>query len=299
MSKVSIPAVSKAFLPDASMRLPALSLVVPLYNEEHRFEETAPQLVDFIAGFPLGSELIFVDDGSIDRTASVVSRFIDGHSHVPARLLRLPHMGKGSAVRAGLEAAKAAYAGFCDVDLSTPLTELGRMVRSASTAPVLVIASRGMAESRVVVPESSGRQFLGRCYNRVVRLVLTPGISDTQCGAKVAATAVWRAILSHCSEVGFAWDVEAVAVSRRLGIPVWEVAIEWHHDNRSRVRPGTDGAAMVLALPRIWSGVRAIQPARTPVRAGARRVQYRWRVAGPTLRSVATVAVAGSKRAPS
>lgn len=133
------------------------------------------------------------------------------------------------------------------------------MLLSACNAPVLVIGSRAMPGSNLVVPEQAVREFLGRCYNRLVRSALTPGIRDTQCGAKVAATPVWHRIIEHASEVGFAWDVEAIAVARGLGIPVCEVPVEWHHDPRSRVRPGRDGAAMVVAVPRIWLGARAVR----------------------------------------
>ena len=47
-------------------------LVVPLYNEQHRFAEFGQQLVDFMARYPSGSELLFVDDWSTDATPRLV-----------------------------------------------------------------------------------------------------------------------------------------------------------------------------------------------------------------------------------
>lgn len=230
---------------------PSLSLVVPVFNEEHRVAERAPELLDFVAGAPIGSELVVVDDGSADATAAVVERLLAERPGVPARLLRRPHAGKGAAVAAGLAAATADYAGFCDVDLSTPLADLERVVDVARLGTVLAIGSRDVEAARLLHRESRQREALGRAYNRLVRLTLTPGIRDTQCGAKVAHRALWRAILPWCREQGFAWDVEALAVARRLGIVVTEVPVNWSHDERSRVRVGRDGAAMVLAVPRI------------------------------------------------
>jgi SAM-dependent methyltransferase len=239
----------------------SFSLVVPLFNEVVRFVEQAGRLGEFILGWPAGSELIFVDDGSTDATTYRVEAFLAAHPGVPARLVRRPHLGKGAAVRAGLEAATAEYAGFCDVDLSTPLHQLEEIFFAARLGDVLAIGSRDVASSQLVRPQSRLREFLGKAYNRYLQLTVTPGISDTQCGAKVAATALWRRILPHCREIGYAWDVEAVAIASRLRIPVREVAIEWSHDDRSRVRVATDGPAMVLAVPRILRRVRAIAPA--------------------------------------
>jgi dolichyl-phosphate beta-glucosyltransferase len=222
-----------------------------MFNEEQRFAEAWPALADYIGRCAPGSELLFVDDGSTDGTAALVARAIDAAPDVPARLLSNRHLGKGAAVRAGLLAAHAKYAGFCDVDLSTPLDELSVIVKAATRSPVLAIGSRDVAASRLIKRQSILREVLGKAFNRVIQLALTPGISDTQCGAKVAPTDLWRAVLEHSEEIGFAWDAEVVALATRLGHAVQEVAIEWRHDARSRVRVSRDGPAMLRAVPRI------------------------------------------------
>ena len=242
---------------------PSFSLVVPVYNEEDRFAERAGELADFIRGFPIGSELLVVDDGSTDHTAEVVEAVLAGEPDLRAKLLRRPHQGKGSAVQAGLEAATAEYAGFCDVDLSTPLDQLELILEAACAGPVLAIGSRQSAASRLLQRQSPVREWLGVSYNRLVQLTLTAGIADTQCGAKVAATALWARILPWSREPHLAWDVEIVAIARRLGIEVREVAVQWTNDERSRVRLGRDGAAMVAAIPRIRRTVGAVRPDQT------------------------------------
>ena len=237
---------------------PTLSLVVPLYDEEERLAEHSDELGRFVAGFPAGSELILVDDGSGDATADVARAFLAAHPSLRGRLLRRPHEGKGAAVRAGLAVAEGDYAGFCDVDLSTPLAQLEDMLGAARRGRVLAIGSRDVAASRLVRPQGRVRETLGRTYNRLVQLTLAPGISDTQCGAKVASRAVWAAVLPHCREHGFAWDVEAIAIARKLGVSIREVAVDWSHDDRTRVRLLRDGAAMVAAVPRILGTVRGV-----------------------------------------
>jgi dolichyl-phosphate beta-glucosyltransferase len=245
----------------------SLTLVVPLFNETRLFPRHAGPLTAFIARQPPGSELVFVDDGSHDSTAEMVEAFLASSPACPARLLRRPHRGKGAAVQAGLETARTPMAAFCDLDLSTPLCELARVVDAARQAPIVAIASRDLAASRITEHEGLTREFLGRAYNRFVQLTVAPGILDTQCGAKAARTELWRRILPFCREQGFAWDVEVIATAARLGVGVQEVAVEWHHDDDSRVRLLRDGVSMLRALPRIRHNLR--QPALMPRDAGA------------------------------
>lgn len=239
----------------------SFSLVVPMYNEAERFAEHAGELARFIERFPAGSELLLVDDGSSDGTAALAEDFLSAHPSVAGEVLRRPHLGKGAAVRAGLEAAGADFAGFCDIDLSTPLHQLEGMLDAASAGRVLAIGSRDVAASRLVRPQGPVRENLGRAYNRLVQLTLAPGISDTQCGAKVASRKVWELVLPHSREAGFAWDVEIIAIAHRLGVNVREVAVDWSNDDRTRVRLVRDGAAMVAALPRIFGTARAVPAA--------------------------------------
>jgi dolichyl-phosphate beta-glucosyltransferase len=247
-----------------SGRLQPLGLVVPVFNEAMRVNDYGKLLLDFAAELPSGSELLFVDDGSIDDTAERISGLLSERREVPARLMRRRHAGKGAAVAAGLHALRTPLVGFCDVDLSTPLEDLDRIAWAAARAGALAIGSRGLATSKLVRSEGPVRESLGRAYNRLLQAVVTPGVVDTQCGAKVAPRSVWDVLLPHCREVGYAWDAEVVAVTQALGIAVVEVAVNWRHDERSKVKVGRDGIAMVVATPRIWRSARRAVASRPP-----------------------------------
>jgi dolichyl-phosphate beta-glucosyltransferase len=240
------------------MPIESISLVVPLFNEQDRFPETAREIVEFTARWGPGSEVIWVDDGSIDGTAEIVTAFIDAAHPVHTKLLQIPHRGKGAAVRAGLVAAACPFSGFCDVDLSTPLDDLGRLLDISAQNGGLVIGSRGLPSSNVVRHESYLREQLGRAYNLVVRTALTPGIFDTQCGAKAASSQVWSEILRRCHEDGFAGDVEMISVAMALSVPVSEIGVTWAHDDRTRVHVWRDGLAMLTSLLRIWRRMRVM-----------------------------------------
>jgi dolichyl-phosphate beta-glucosyltransferase len=237
----------------------SLSLVVPLYNEERRVAATAPRLADYVASIPGGGELIFVDDGSTDRTAEFVEGLSGSERGAPIRLLRTTHAGKGAAVSSGIEAARGAHVAFSDVDLATPLDDIHRLFEAAVEGQCLAIGSRALPDSRILVHEYWARELLGRAYNRVIQLRLAPGIRDTQCGAKVAPRRVWDDVLEHCQEPGFAWDVEVVATALAIGIEVREFPVSWSHDASTKVRVMRDGIRMLTALIGIHRRVRALK----------------------------------------
>ena len=249
---------------------PPLGLVVPVYDEAERVTDYAKLLVEFVAQLPAGSEVLFVDDGSEDGTPELIEDVITGVPGVEARVLRRPHLGKGAAITVGLRALRTDVLGFCDLDLSTPLEDLERIIRAAVRSCGLAIGSRGLVTSTLVRPEGRVRESLGRAYNRLLQAVVTPGVVDTQCGAKVAPRTVWDVLLPHCREAGYAWDAEVIAIAQALGVAVVEVPVHWRHDDRSKVNIGRDGLAMLAATPRIWRSARraaAPSPAAEPMSA--------------------------------
>lgn len=249
-----------------------MSLVVPLYNEEERLEESFDALVGFIRDSGEGSELIFVDDGSTDRTAEIVQGRLALLNGLSARLVRRCHEGKGAAICSGLEIAGCEYAAFCDVDLSTPLDDLRAVLDAAfGDSGALVIASRTTAGSTIRRPQHRSREWMGHQYNRLLRsTAVVRGIGDTQCGAKGASLSVWRRVVAQCREAGLAWDAEVVAVAQHLGIRLVEVPVAWSHDDRSKVQPVRDGLAMLGAVRRIKGRLRALA-AQTQVREASDR----------------------------
>lgn len=257
--------------PRAGCAEPQVTVVVPLFNEEVRLAERGPQIMQWTACHALDVELILVDDGSSDATVEVARKVLQSEGgDVTGTILTLPHRGKGAAVAAGIAAASGRHVGFLDVDLSTPLYQFEMVLKAAMQNETLAIASRDARGARVVVAENALRECLGRQYNRLLRITLTPGIRDTQCGAKAAPAWLWRAVADWPTEKGWAWDVEVIARARRLGHRIVEVPVIWQHDPRSQVRVVTDGLAMLWAIPRIRLRMKRWRPSPTLISSSAR-----------------------------
>jgi len=126
----------------------ALSLIVPAFEEAERLPATLRHAAEALPRLASESEIIVVDDGSRDATASVAERFA---SPVALRVIRLPeNRGKGAAVAAGIAAARHPYVAFTDADCPYDLEQLRPMLAALvdGTADV-AIGARELEESEI------------------------------------------------------------------------------------------------------------------------------------------------------
>ncbi|MBV9935560.1 MAG: glycosyltransferase, partial [Actinobacteria bacterium] len=224
-------------------RTPAVSVVVPAWNEELRLPATLDALSRAVD--PDDTELIVVDDGSADATANVASVLLAPLPH--AMVVRLPaNQGKGAAVRAGVARARGRRIVFMDADLSTDLRDLPSLVDALDHAHV-AIGSRA-APGSDVLDASVARVGMGRAFNAMVRAVTPLSINDTQCGFK-AFRAPTAKLLFHLGRLdGWAFDVEVLTLAHRIGYSISEVPVHWTAMEGSHVRPMSDAVTMAADL---------------------------------------------------
>jgi hypothetical protein len=164
-----------------------------------------------------------VDSASTDDTAEIGRRW---SGPVPVRLLRCPRPGKGAAVRAGLLATTAPYAGFCDADMATGLDVLPDVLAMLRSGAQVIIGSRRHPESDVEVYGRPLRRVGALAFNRLCRDI-TGGVTDTQCGFKFFAGPLARAAAADLRTTGFAFDVELLVHCRRRGAAITEIPVTW------------------------------------------------------------------------
>jgi dolichyl-phosphate beta-glucosyltransferase len=232
--------------------LPPFTVTIPCFNEASRIGGTVRATLDYLAAESPGAELIVVNDGSIDATASIVREALAG-SRIQNRLLEnFPNRGKGAAVRNGLLAATKPIGLFFDADLSTPLTEIPKVIEPIAKGDVdLAFGSRALDRKLIGVHQPWRREQAGRVFNMIVRLATGMPFWDTQCGFKAFRLDVCRPILENAHTIGFAFDVELLFRAYRAGLRLREVPVRWNHSEGSKVRVIHDSLAMlreVIAL---------------------------------------------------
>jgi len=221
---------------------PKLSVIIPAYNEAHRLPKSLRQLRDWLDDQPYTSEVIVIDDGSTDETTSVVRAAMSEWAALSLHLAS--HAGKGAAVQAGARAAHGDLVAFADADFSMPVRELERLRLVAEKIAGVAIASREVPGARRY-GEPWYRHAMGRVFNRLVQILVLPGIQDTQCGFKCMPRDIALTLCSQQTISGWGFDVELLAIARRHGFAIREVPIPWYYMANSRVRLGRDTFSMV------------------------------------------------------
>ncbi len=180
-------------------------------------------------------EVLIVDDGSSDRTAEMLRAAALERPLLEPVLEFDRNRGKGAAFAAGAARAKGDFVLLADVDLSTPLTELGKLTAALRGGADLAIGSRAIAGA-VVDRGPAHRKLMGKGFNAVVRALTGLEVRDTQCGFKLLPADAAKQLLAEQTCPGFSFDVELLMRAGRAGLRIAEVPVLYVHDSRSRVQ---------------------------------------------------------------
>lgn len=231
-----------------------VSIIIPAYNEEKRLPDTLRKILKFISSKRISAEIIVVDDGSRDNTSGIVSAM----KNPKVRLVKNPkNMGKGFSVQNGIKNAKGDVLLFTDADLSTPIKHITEFLAYHKEGYDVVIASRDLVESKVIVPQSHFREFGGKVFNLMVRIVTGLPVHDTQCGFKSFTKKAAKAIFSRQTIPGFGFDAEILFIAYSLKLQIKESAVEWYNDPGTKVSFFRDSIRMFAELFKIrLNGIR-------------------------------------------
>lgn len=253
--------------------MPALSIVIPAYNEASRLPRTLYAAAEYLEGRGTTYEILIVSDGSRDETRAVseaLAQTLNANARYGAVIATgyEQNQGKGYAVRFGMLRASGERLLCMDADLATPMEELPKLEAALdeSTRTCVAIGSRPLRESELTVRQPLYRELAGRAFNKAVQLMATPGIHDTQCGFKLFTRSAARQIFERATLNGFSFDVEVLYLSRKLGFTIAEVPVRWAHQEgaaafATRGAYLRHGIKMLRDLVRIRRVHRDVRPA--------------------------------------
>jgi len=214
------------------MNKPYLSVIIPCYNEENNLKRgVLDEVKKYLKKQPYPWEVIISDDGSTDESLDFLEKYCQKYPNFI--LLKNPHGGKPFAVRAGIKKAKGKIVLFTDMDQSTPIKEVEKLLPFFEKKYEVVIGSRGL--------EREGFSLFRRLASRIFRFfrqaLLLRNISDTQCGFKAFKNKVAKDLFSQLLifkkpakvkgwRVG-AFDVELLFIAQKRGYKIAEIPVEW------------------------------------------------------------------------
>jgi len=224
---------------------PFLSIIIPAHNEENRLPGTLEQIFRFLEQQSFSCEVLVVENGSTDNTYQITREYASHHSNL--YVIRNDWRGKGLAIRRGMQEATGKYLFFCDADLSMPVEEIAKFIPPQLDHPDIAIASRE-APGSVRHNEPYYRHLTGRVFNTLIRLLVLPGLQDTQCGFKcIRADVAWD-IYPYQTLTGWAFDVELLYIARHRGYSIIEIPIQWYYNADSKISIFRDSLRMFLDL---------------------------------------------------
>lgn len=224
------------------MEAPFLSIIIPAYNEESRLPRTLQQVFSYLKEQPYEAEILIIENGSSDKTIEVAQQFANDHENL--RVLSESERGKGNAVRRGMLEARGQYRFMCDVDLSMPIEELSKFIPTNDQNFEIAIASRE-AKGAVRYNEPEYRHLGGRAINLAIRVLILPGLQDTQCGFKCFRADVAESIFPYQRISGWSFDIEILYIARERGYRIDEVPIHWYFDPGTKLRAVKDAIRML------------------------------------------------------
>ncbi len=208
-------------------------IVIPVYNEEKRISRTFEDLdKTLLRKYDKNLTLLFVCDGSTDKTEMMIKRYAKLHNQV--RLItEKKRLGKGGAVIKGFSLLCDGYnpdiIGFVDADSSVSGTEVIKLLKHLGNNNIDgVIASRYLKNSKIIGNLGLGRFVASRSYNLLVRVLFGLDFSDTQCGAKFFKTKALCPTLRYISIKGMSFDINLIYEINRRNFRIDEVPVRYN-----------------------------------------------------------------------
>lgn len=209
-----------------------ISIIIPCYNEEKNLKRNVlNEVYKYLSKKDFIYEVIISDDGSTDDSKKIVEEKISKFRNF--KLLKNEHGGKPAALLSGLKEAKGEWVLFTDMDQSTPIAELDKLLPFTDNYQT-VIGSRGLNRNNFSILRRVG-SIVFLTFRRVL---LLPEIKDTQCGFKLFRR---TDLLKAFPELEFfkvkqrtagwkvtSYDVELLHILKKNGSKIKEVEVEWN-----------------------------------------------------------------------
>jgi dolichol-phosphate mannosyltransferase len=235
--------------------------VFPARNEAETLPHLLAEWAAVLPSFTREHELIVVDDGSTDGTATLLRELQSRHP-VLRVVSHATNLGYGVAIANGFSRARFPLLFFTDSDGQYDPADLRLLLERIGTADV-VVGYRAQRADPVV------RLLLSRGYNAIARRIVGAPLRDLNCAFKLLHRDTWAALGVEVDSKGFLFNADLAMTAQRAGMTVAELAVRHRprFAGRSTVRP-SDVLTSLRGLARLRMRERRLIPS-TDAAAGA------------------------------
>ena len=212
---------------------PDISLILPAYNEARAIPSTITDAVRYFESRGLRYQIIVAADGC-DGTRELVRELARENAAIEA-IGHEQRRGKGRGIREAVEKAGGKVIGYADADNKVPIEEFDKFRPLLDQGVEVVIGTR-RGGARIERPQPLYRRAGSQGFLWFMQTVVgLPGINDTQCGFKFFQGAAAKKLFARQKIDAYMFDVEVLAIARRLGYRIQQVPVCWRDDADSRL----------------------------------------------------------------
>ena len=236
----------------------SVDIVIPAYNEEATLPSTIDTLTRFLKeNLENPWRITIVDNGSTDGTHAIGNSLSTAYDGVIC--VHMAQKGRGRALSHVWLETTADIVSYMDVDLSTDLNHFPRLVQAIEEGADIAIGSRLLKGSEV--QRSLRREFISRCYSKLIRLMFFTPFRDAQCGFKAVSSSTAKTLLPLVKNKNWFFDSELLIIAARRGFRIEEIPVRWQEDQDSRVKIIGTAWEDIKGLLRLrFGGIPAIPP---------------------------------------
>jgi len=238
---------------------PKISIIIPNFNEKENLERgVLDQVYNYLKKVSYDWEVIINEDGSTDGGDKIIERFV--RSHANFRVINGKHGGKAAGIWNGIQKAKGDIILFTDMDQSTPLKEIEKILPWFSEGYDVVFGSRGKARANF----PWYRQLTSWGFRFVRGIFLLHDVVDTQCGFKAFEIETAKSLFPKLSVINkpketkgwtvSAFDVDLLFLAEKYGHRLKEVDVDWQDEDvttkkdRKFIKESTDMLKQILQV---------------------------------------------------
>lgn len=213
-----------------------LSIIIPAYRQAKTIVRDVQRIQKALSQIRYPYEIIVVIDGYGDGTYRAIKKA--GYLHVQA-LVYMKNQGKGHAVRLGMLKATGDYIAFIDSGMEIDPNGISMLLEHMEwyNADIIVGSKRHPAS---VVKYPMQRKILSLGYQYIIWFLFHLNVRDTQAGIKIFKRKVLKKILPRLLVKKYAFDLEMLAVARRLGFKrIYEAPIKLKYNFADLVHAST------------------------------------------------------------
>jgi dolichyl-phosphate beta-glucosyltransferase len=232
---------------------PSLSIIIPCYNAGKFLKDSVQTLRAYLQTLDVSFEIVLVNDGSTDNTRALLNEW----NISPVTVVDLSeNQGKFGALKAGMIAARGRVKIFTDADLPFDLEAIRYAYSLLNEGSFhIVVGDRTLPESDYYQHIPFHRFVLSRLFSSYIRLLITGGVFDTQCGFKAFRSDVADGLFEITLEKGFSGDVEVIYLALKHNLPIRRIPVRLRRTRDSSIHLASHALQMawsVLSLPLRW-----------------------------------------------